>query len=76
MRLLSTLTAALFAGSLLVIGSSGVAEAKKAAGPKKSYFGCVVGKERWDASVGKCVAAKPVKKVAKKAAKPKAKKKA
>lgn len=33
--------------------------------PKKSKMGCVVGKEKWDAGAGKCVAAKAVKKAKK-----------
>jgi hypothetical protein len=65
MRIVSTLTAALFAASLMTLGATHEVEAKP--GPKKSHFGCVVGKEKWDAGSGKCVAAKPVKKAAKKA---------
>lgn len=40
------------------------------AAPKLSKMGCVVGKQRWDASIGKCVDGKPVAKAKAKAAKP------
>lgn len=66
MRILSTLTAAAFAASLLTLGVTGTSDANAA--PKKSHFGCVVGKEKWDSKGGKCVAAKPVKKKVAKAA--------
>ena len=33
------------------------------AAPKMSKMGCVVGKQKWDATQGKCVDAKPVKHV-------------
>ena len=39
------------------------------AAAKKSKMGCEVGKEIWDASIGKCVAGKYSKKPAKKAKK-------
>jgi hypothetical protein len=42
-------------------GASGI-EAYAAKAPAKTTLGCVKGKEKWDASTGKCVAAKPVKK--------------
>ena len=42
-----------------------IAPASAAKAPKKTKMGCVAGKEKWDASVGKCAAAKPVKKAKK-----------
>jgi hypothetical protein len=72
MRKLAT-ALAIALGAALTLNAPAPAEAA----PKKTKMGCVVGKEKWDASVGKCQAAKKGK-VAKKAAKkaPKAKKKA
>jgi hypothetical protein len=46
------------------------------AAPKKTKLGCIYGKQKWDASVGKCQEikkAKPAKKAAKKPAKAKGK---
>lgn len=65
MRILSVLSA-IAVSFALAAGSGGIADAAKA--PKKTKMGCIVGKEKWDASAGKCVAAKPVKKAAKKKA--------
>lgn len=49
------------------VSTMGVADTALAAkAPKKTKLGCVMKKEKWDASVGKCA---PVKKAAKKAAK-------
>ena len=61
-----------------VIGAFAPMSDASAAGPKLSKFGCVVGKQRWDASMGKCVDGRPVTKMkaksAPKAAKPAPKK--
>lgn len=54
-----------------VVGATAPAMEASAASPKLSKMGCVVGKQRWDASIGKCVDGKPVAKVKSKA-KPKA----
>lgn len=59
--------------SALALGSFAAIETATAATAKMSAMGCMVGKQRWDASAGKCVDAKPVKKVAKAKAPPKAK---
>ena len=42
------------------------------AADKTTKMGCMVGKQKWDASVGKCVDGAPVKKAAAKKAAPKA----
>lgn len=63
MRAFSMIVAAAFATSLMIAVPGGTADAAtKTASVKKTKLGCVVGKERWNASVGKCVAAKTVKK--------------
>ena len=63
MRAFSIIAAAVLAGSLTVAVPAGQADAAtKSASVKKTKLGCIVGKERWNASVGKCMAAKPVKK--------------
>lgn len=46
--------------ALCSLASIDTASAAKAA--KTTKMGCVVGKEKWDATVGKCAPAKPVKK--------------
>ena len=61
-RALVSLTAVAFA-------ISAFAAVDTASAAKMSKMGCMVGKEKWDASAGKCMAAKPVKKAAKKTAK-------
>ncbi len=64
-KTLSVLTAIAFAaGSAFVVVD---ANAAAKAAPAKTKLGCVKGAEKWDASVGKCMAAKPVKKAVKKA---------
>jgi hypothetical protein len=63
MRMIKMALAAALAVSVAGIGTVSVAEAAKA--PKKTKLGCVVGKEKWDASVGKCAPA-PKKAAAKK----------
>ena len=45
------------------------ATADAASAAKMSKMGCVIGKQKWDASIGKCMDAKPVQKVAKKTTK-------
>lgn len=62
-KILAALTIAAFSTGLAV----STAEAAK--GPAKTKLGCIVGKEKWNAGVGKCEAMK--KKPVKKAAKPK-----
>ena len=59
--------------SALALGSFAIIETATAAEAKMSPMGCMVGKQRWDASTGKCVDAKPVKKAVKAKALPKAK---
>lgn len=75
-KVLTALGAAAFAFSSMtaIVGSASAA----GAAPTKSSMGCIVGKEKWNAVDGKCIALAPVKKaVAKKpAAKPAAEKKA
>ena len=61
-KILVALSITAFAAGLAV----STADAAKA--PAKTKMGCIVGKEKWDASVGKCGPAKMVKKAA---AKPK-----
>ena len=61
---LSTVAFALSAFATLEVASA-------ASAPKLSKLGCMVGKEKWDASIGKCVPGAPVKK-AKAAKAPKA----
>ena len=62
-KALVALTAAAFA-----LGTFGATDMASAAAAKKTAKGCIIGKQKWDASEGKCVDAKPVKKaVAKKA---------
>lgn len=61
-RILVALSLAAFAAGSMAV----TAEAAKA--PAKTKMGCMVGKEKWDASVGKCMAAAPVKKAAPKKA--------
>ena len=39
--------------------------AAAAKAPVKTKLGCIPGKEKWDATAGKCAPAKPVKKVKK-----------
>ncbi len=55
------LTAAAFA-----IGAFGAIDTASAAKAKMTTKGCIVGKQKWDATEGKCVDAKPVVKAAKK----------
>ena len=70
-KALVALTAVAFA-----LGTFGVIETASAAAAKTTAKGCIVGKQKWDASNAKCVAATPVKKAAAKkpAAKPAVKK--
>jgi hypothetical protein len=63
MRIVKMALAAALAVSVAGIGTISVADAAKA--PAKTKLGCMVGKEKWDASVGKCAPA-PKKAVAKK----------
>ena len=51
--------------SAFALGAIAPIESAFAAQPKMSKMGCVVGKQKWDAGVGKCVEAKLVKKAAK-----------
>ena len=45
------------------VSTMGIADMALAAkAPKKTKLGCVVGKEKWDASVGKCAPVKKAKK--------------
>ncbi len=60
---------ALSLGAFVLGATAPMMEASAA--PALSKMGCVVGKQRWDASIGKCVDGKPVAKVKSKA-KPKA----
>jgi hypothetical protein len=46
------------------LGTFGAIETASAAAAKKTAKGCIVGKQKWDASAGACVDAKPVKKAA------------
>jgi hypothetical protein len=57
------------AAAVLAFGTTATlsSHAEAAKQPAKTKMGCVVGKEKWDASQGKCIAAAPVKKAAKKA---------
>jgi hypothetical protein len=58
------LSATAFAlGSMVLVAGSA------SAAPKMSKMGCMVGKQTYNATEGKCIDAKPVKKAAKKAAK-------
>jgi hypothetical protein len=50
------------------IGTFGAIEVASAAKAKTTAKGCIVGKQKWDASDSKCVEAKPVAKAAKKKA--------
>ena len=70
-KALVALSAAAFA-----VGTFGAIETASAAKAKTSAKGCIIGKQKWDASNAKCVDAKPVKKAAAKKApaKPAAKK--
>ena len=58
-KILAALTITAFAAGL----AATTADAAKA--PAKTKLGCVVGKEKWDASAGKCMPKKMVKKAAK-----------
>ena len=58
-KALVALTAAAFA-----LGTFGAIETASAAKAKTTSKGCIVGKQKWDASDQKCVDAKPVKKAA------------
>jgi hypothetical protein len=46
------------------VGSFGAIETASAAKAKTTAKGCIVGKQKWDASENKCVDAKPVAKAA------------
>ena len=61
----------IFAALTIAAFSTGLAmsTADAAKAPAKTKMGCVKGKEKWNAGIGKCEAAK--KKMVKKAAKPK-----
>ncbi len=65
-KIIATACVAAFAASMMPMS----ADAAKA--PAKSKLGCIVGKEKWDAGNGKCMAAAPVKKAAPKPAAKKA----
>lgn len=56
-KMLAAVTIAAFAAGLGI----GTVDAA----PAKTKLGCIVGKEKWDASAGKCVPKAMVKKVAK-----------
>ena len=60
-KALIALTTAAFA-----LGTFGAIETASAAKAKMTSKGCIVGKQKWDASEGKCVDAKPVAKAPKK----------
>ena len=47
------------------LGSFAVIDTASAAHAKMTKMGCIVGKQKYDATVGKCMEAKPVKKAAK-----------
>ena len=55
------LTAVAFA-----LGAFAAVDTVSAAAAKMSKMGCVIGKQKYDASAGKCMDATPVKKVSKK----------
>lgn len=65
-RILAAAVTAAFVASMMPIAAE--------AAPAKSKMGCVIGKEKWDASAGKCMPAKSVKKASKAATKPAPKK--
>ena len=67
---------ALVALSLSAFALTGLAPISSASAKPAtmSKFGCVVGKQTWNAKDGKCVDAKPVKKAAKSTKKPAPKK--
>ena len=56
--------------SAFALASLGTIDTAAAAPAKMSKMGCVVGKQKWDSKVGKCVDAKPVKKAVKSMKKP------
>ena len=56
--------------SAFALASFSAIDTASAATAKMSKMGCVVGKQKWDAKVGKCVDAKPVKKAVKSMKKP------
>jgi hypothetical protein len=64
-KVLVAMTAAAFA-----FGTFGAIDTASAAKAKTTSKGCIIGKQKWDATEGKCVAAKPVTKAAKKVKKP------
>ncbi len=51
--------------SAFTLSSLGALTSASAAPAKMSKMGCIVGKQKWDAPMAKCVDAKPVKKVSK-----------
>lgn len=61
-KIIVALSALAFTGG--IAATSLPVEAKKA--PAKTTLGCVKGKEKWNATAGKCEAKKPVKKAKKK----------
>jgi hypothetical protein len=65
-RLLVALGATAFV--MGIVGTAEAASPAKQASVAKSKMGCIIGKEKWNAIDGKCVAAVPVKKPAGKAA--------
>jgi hypothetical protein len=60
-KVLNILVAACLAAGMTTAGTPAFAKKE----PAKSKLGCIKGKEKWNASVGKCEAAKPAKKAAK-----------
>ena len=48
--------------SAFALGALGTLDTATAAPAKMSKFGCVIGKQKWDAKAAKCMDAKPVKK--------------
>lgn len=69
-KLLNILVAAAFAAGTATAVTPAFAKKE----PAKTKLGCIKGKEKWNASVGKCEASKPAKKAAKPAKKKPAKK--
>lgn len=61
-KILNILVAAAFASGLAAVGTPAFAKKE----PAKTKMGCIKGKEKWNASAGKCEKAKPVKKAKKK----------
>ena len=60
-KFLNLLVAATFAAGMATSGTPAFAKKE----PAKTKLGCIKGKEKWNASVGKCEPAKAAKKAAK-----------